>query len=120
MKNINKIKGMKHTILTLLFLCTLCISQAQVFGTYKVAPPLSAQTSSGGWAPFSGPSRVVPDDPGDEKFPGGGGETDPIHVNDPGIPVGDIQWLLPLLAIGYGVYNRKKLKIKNHENVPKN
>jgi len=97
---------MKHTILTLLFLCTLCISQAQVFGTYKATPP-SAQSSPEGRKPF-GPLKIVPDEPGDEGFPGGGGDYDKKDVNDNNIPVGDIQWLLPVLAIGYGIYSRKK------------
>jgi len=93
------------SLISLVPLMSLMPLQAQVF---EKAPLPSTQSSSEGRQPF-GPLRIVPDEPGDETNPGGGGNNyDDKDVNDNDASVGDLHWLLPALAIGYGIYNRIK------------
>jgi len=120
---------MKHTILTLLLLCTLCISQAQERDAFTdPASPLSVTAPSNSRTPFSKGeiNRTVGDgnpilynDPNRAIGGGGGGagngtggEYDKKDVND--APVADLYWLLSLLAVGYSIYNRKR-KVTGNE-----
>ena len=106
-----KTKEIKYTILTLIFMCTLYVSHAQVFDK---TPPSTTPSSNGYYSPFTSKNQPPPmlraiggggDGPGNPT----GGEDDPGNVND-NAPVEDVYWLLPLLAISYGIYSRQKGK----------
>ena len=113
MKRNQENKGLKNlrnlsALIFLISLMSLTPLQAQFEG---IAPP-SSKASSEGRTPFSNESPAATKL---RAIGGGGGgfggetgaEDDPANVNDNNVPIGDMQWLLPLLAIGYGIYNRK-------------
>ncbi len=60
--------------------------------------------------PFNSQSQMLSSSP--SRLPPPPKEDDAVGHNP--APVGDVQWLLPLLAVGYGIYNRqRKMKAKN-------
>jgi len=128
-KRLENLRALRTIVFSMSFVSLLSLMplQAQEREAFTdPVSPLSVTTPSDSRTPFSKGeiNRTVGDgnpihynDPNRAIGGGGGGagnptggEDDPANVNDNEAPVEDAYWLLPLLAVGYCIYSRRKAK----------